>query len=142
MGWRALKITVDTNVLIRLFALDDPGQLSLAERLLREAEVIVVPLPVWCEFVWVLGRLRRIRPERLADGIETLLAAPNLVTDLAAVHVGIAMLRAGGDFADGAIAENGAALGGTVFVSFDRGAVALRRAAGGHATTPEDALNP
>jgi predicted nucleic-acid-binding protein len=38
------------------------------------------------------------------------------------------MLRAGGDFADGVIADAGQSLGGDIFVSFDRQAVALRNA--------------
>jgi predicted nucleic-acid-binding protein len=40
------------------------------------------------------------------------------------------MLQAGGDFADGAIAYEGAWLGGETFVSFDKGAVALLSAQG------------
>ncbi len=41
------------------------------------------------------------------------------------------MLDAGGDFADGVIAFAGRQMGGAVFASFDRKAVALVAAAGG-----------
>jgi predicted nucleic-acid-binding protein len=42
-----------------------------------------------------------------------------------AVEAGLAALEAEGDFADGAIAYEGAWLGGETFVSFDKAAVAL-----------------
>jgi predicted nucleic-acid-binding protein len=44
------------------------------------------------------------------------------------------MLEAGGDFADGVIAHEGAWLGGEVFVSFDSKAVTLLRGHGASAT--------
>jgi transposase len=42
-----------------------------------------------------------------------------------AVEAGLAVLEAGGDFADGVIAYEGRWLGGEIFVSFDKKAVAL-----------------
>jgi predicted nucleic-acid-binding protein len=39
--------------------------------------------------------------------------------------VGLALLEAGGDFADGIMAHEGKWLGGETFVSFDKTAVAL-----------------
>ena len=54
-----------------------------------------------------------------------LLDAANVVVDLPAAEAGLAMLEAGGDFADGAIAFEGSRLGGEVFVSFDKKVVAL-----------------
>jgi hypothetical protein len=42
----------------------------------------------------------------------------------------LAVLEAGGDFADGVIAHQGQWLGGDTFVSFDRQAVTLLRAQG------------
>jgi len=44
-----------------------------------------------------------------------------------------ALLEAGGDFADGVIAFEGRRLGGDVFISFDRRAVAMITAGGGKA---------
>jgi predicted nucleic-acid-binding protein len=41
------------------------------------------------------------------------------------VEAGLALLKAGGDFADGLIAYEGSWLGGEAFVSFDKRAVAL-----------------
>jgi len=51
--------------------------------------------------------------------------------DRPAVDAGIAVLEAGGDFADGVIAFEGRRLGGVVFTSFDRTAVELIAATGG-----------
>jgi predicted nucleic-acid-binding protein len=47
------------------------------------------------------------------------------VVNRPAVEAGLAVLRAGGDFADGLIAYEGEWLGGEMFVSFDKKAVAV-----------------
>jgi len=54
-----------------------------------------------------------------------LLDAGNVAVNRPAVDAGLAILKAGGDFADGLIAYEGAWLGGETFVSFDKRAVAL-----------------
>jgi predicted nucleic-acid-binding protein len=53
-----------------------------------------------------------------------------------AVEAGLAVLQAGGDFADGVIAHEGRWLGGETFVSFDRQAIALLSAQGHAAQLP------
>lgn len=53
--------------------------------------------------------------------------------DRPAVEAGLALLEAGGDFADGAIAFEGHWLGREVFVSFDKQAVSLLKAQGHNA---------
>jgi hypothetical protein len=50
LGGKSVKITADTNVLIRAVVRDDAEQAAVAARLLREAEVVAVPLPCLCEF--------------------------------------------------------------------------------------------
>ncbi|EGG79200.1 transposase subfamily [Gluconacetobacter sp. SXCC-1] len=47
-----------------------------------------------------------------------------------AVEAGLALLEAGGDFADGVIAHEGVWLGGETFVSFDKKAVSLLKKQG------------
>jgi predicted nucleic-acid-binding protein len=59
-----------------------------------------------------------------------------LATDKGAVEAGLAMLEAGGDFADGVIAYSGRWLGGETFVSFDKEAVRLLAAQGQAAQIP------
>jgi len=57
--------------------------------------------------------------------LEALLAAGNVVANRPAVEAGLAVLKAGGDFADGLIVYEGRWLGGDTFVSFDKKAVSL-----------------
>jgi predicted nucleic-acid-binding protein len=125
-----MKITVDTNVLVRAVLRDDPKQAELAVRSLREASVIAVAIPTLCEFVWVLRRVYALTPADIALAVRALLDTANLVVNRPAAEAGLDMLVAGGDFADGAIAYEGNWLGGETFVSFDRKAVALLTAQG------------
>lgn len=64
----------------------------------------------------LLGVVAHDDPEQ-ADAIEAMTEIDVVVTDLPAVEAGLTPLRAGGDFADGVIAHQGEALGGTVFAS-------------------------
>ncbi|MEE3624285.1 type II toxin-antitoxin system VapC family toxin [Nitrospirillum sp. BR 11752] len=136
-----MKITVDTNILVRVFIEDDPEQATQARALLVKATRIVIPLPAVCEAVWVLRRAYRLSTSDIADQLERLLLVDAIVIDRQALMAGIAFLRAGGDFADGAIATDGRDKGGEVFVSFDRGAVNRWRRMGGNATEPAHMLS-
>lgn len=125
-----MKVTVDTNVLVRAVVGDDPAQASVAVKILTDAELIAVALPCLCEFVWVLLKVYRFQPSDAADAIRALLATANVEVNRPAVEAGLAVLEAGGDFADGVIAYEGNWLGGETFVSFDKTAVALVTAQG------------
>jgi len=120
-----MKVTVDTNVLVRAVVGDDPRQAEIAARTLTKSEVLIVGMSCLCEFVWVLRRAYGYRPSAIAAAIRELLQAENVETNRLAVEAGLAMLDGGGDFADGAIAYEGRWLGGETFVSFDEKAVAL-----------------
>jgi predicted nucleic-acid-binding protein len=120
-----LRITADANLLVRVLVQDDPEQARAAMDLLRRAELVAVPLPVFCELVWVLKRLYGFAAADCVVAIEALLAARAVVTDRPAVKCGLRLLAAGGDFADAVIAFSGSRLGGERFVSFDRRAVQL-----------------
>jgi predicted nucleic-acid-binding protein len=125
-----MKVTVDTNVLLRAFLRDDAAQARTASRLLREADLIAVSLSSLCELVWVLRRLYRLQREEIADLLEALLNTENVVTNRAAASAGLLTYRAGGDFADGVIAWDGEWLGGETFVSFDKKAVTVLKKQG------------
>jgi len=116
---------VDTNVLLRAAVRDDEAQAVAADEILNAAAMVVVTLPCLCEFVWVLGSNYRLDRAAIARAVELLCDAPNVVTDRAQLEAGLTVLRAGGDFADGAIAYAGRWMGGETFVSFDKKAVAL-----------------
>lgn len=125
-----MKITVDTNVLLRDSLHDDPRQARIAGMALRKAEEIVIPLTVFCEFVWVLRRGYKISAADVANAIEQLISTSNVVTNRPAVEAGLATLTAGGDFADGVVAFEGKQLGAEEFVSFDEKAVSLLKSQG------------
>ncbi|MSQ70297.1 MAG: PIN domain-containing protein [Betaproteobacteria bacterium] len=125
-----MKLAVDTNVLVRAVVRDDKAQARVATRVLTDASLIAIALPCLCEFVWVLLRVYGFQPADAAAAIRALLAAANVETNRPAVEAGLAVLEAGGDFADGAIAYEGSWLGGETFVSFDKAAVALLTAQG------------
>jgi predicted nucleic-acid-binding protein len=120
-----MKITVDTNILVRAVVRDDEKQARVAAKLLKEAELIAVSLPCLCEFVWVLSRVYNFNQKDISAAITALLNAGNVVANHPAVEAGLAVLNAGGDFADGLIDYEGNWLGGETFVSFDKKAVAL-----------------
>jgi|SRR5271169_3430898 len=124
-----MKIAVDTNVLVRAVVQDDPEQAKVASKTLK-AEILAVATSCLCEFVWVLRRVYGFRSPAIAAAIRELLAAGNVETNRPAVEAGLAMLDAGGDFADGAIAYEGRWLGGDTFVSFDKKAVEMLTAQG------------
>ncbi|NLS19459.1 type II toxin-antitoxin system VapC family toxin [Rhizobium sp. P40RR-XXII] len=120
-----MKISVDTNILVRAVLQDDAKQAETAGKLLKEASLIAVSLPCLCELVWILRRGARLSKDDIATTIRDLLDAGNVVMNRPAVEAGLAILEAGGDFADGIMAYEGNWLGGETFVSFDKQAVEL-----------------
>ena len=120
-----MKITVDTNVLVRAVLEDDPQQSAIARSTLADAEAIYIPLPVLCEFAWVLRQGRHLTAAEVAEEIRVLMQASTVVADRLAVEAGLAVADAGGDFADGVIAYEGRSMGSDAFVSFDKKAVRL-----------------
>ncbi|MDN5844101.1 MAG: type II toxin-antitoxin system VapC family toxin [Alcaligenaceae bacterium] len=120
-----MKITADTNVLARAILQDDVAQCSKARELLKDATLIAVSLPSLCELAWILRHGAKLSKEDVSIAIQALLDAGNVVMNRPAVEAGLALLEAGGDFADGIMAHEGKWLGGETFVSFDKKAVKL-----------------
>ena len=125
-----MKLVVDTNVLVRAVMRDDLAQAKVAAKVLQTAQLVAVPMPTLCEFVWVLRKVYGVQTPDIAAAIRALVAASNVQVNRPAVDAGLLMLEAQGDFADGAIAYEGSWLGGETFVSFDKRAVALLTAQG------------
>lgn len=125
-----MRISVDTNILVRAVVRDDKRQAEIAARLLRQAELIAIAVPCLCEFVWVLRRVYGFAPSDISAAIRALLLAENVETNRPAAEQGLAVFETGGDFADGAIAHEGRWLGGEEFVSFDRKAVEILKTLG------------
>lgn len=131
-----MTIGIDTNVLLRLIILDDPEQTVLARQEVERADFVVIALPVLCELAWVLKSRYRVNRDRIADFIAALTTTPFFVIDQTCVQTGLLALRAGADFADGAIAEQGRQLGARTFVSFDSRATKRLSAMGLDARPP------
>jgi predicted nucleic-acid-binding protein len=120
-----VKITADTNVLVRAITGDDARQSRIAQARLANADLVALVIPVLCELVWVLSQGYKISSADIAETIRRLLAGANVVVNRPAAEAGLALLEAGGDFADGVIAYEGNWLGAKTFVSFDKKAVKL-----------------
>jgi predicted nucleic-acid-binding protein len=125
-----MKITADTNVLVRALVGDDQQQSAVAQTELASADVVALALPSLCELVWVLSQGYEIPSTAIADAIRRLVNSANVVVNRPAVEAGLAVLDAGGDFADGVIAYEGSWLGAEVFVSFDKKAIKPMQAQG------------
>jgi predicted nucleic-acid-binding protein len=120
-----VRITADTNVLVRAITDDDTQQAAIARRELAGADMVVVTLPALCELVWVLSQGYKIHAADIAGTIRLLINSANVVVSKPAAEAGLALLDVGGDFADGVIAYDGRWLGAEQFVSFDNTAVKL-----------------
>ncbi|MEP9379594.1 type II toxin-antitoxin system VapC family toxin [Aquabacter sp. CN5-332] len=125
-----MKITADTNILVRALTGDDARQSRIAQAELAKADMVALTLPTLCELVWVLSLGYRIPSADIAEAIRRLMNGANVVANRPAVQAGLALLDAGGDFADGVIAYEGSWLGAETFLSFDRKAVKLLKAQG------------
>ena len=126
-----MKITADTNLLVRALVGDDARQSKAAQAELAKAELVALAIPALCELVWVLSQGYKIPTADIAEAIRRLINSANVAVNRAAAEAGLAMLEAGGDFADGVIAHEGKWLGADMFVSFDKKAVKLIKANGG-----------
>jgi predicted nucleic-acid-binding protein len=126
-----MKITADTNVLVRAITGDDERQSKAAQAALTNADVVALALPALCELVRVLSQGYRIPSIEIAETIRRLMNSANVVMNRPAAEAGLAVLDAGGDFADGVIAYEGSWLGADTFLSFDKTAVKLMEAQGG-----------
>jgi predicted nucleic-acid-binding protein len=98
-----LKIAADTSVLVRGITGDDERQSKLAQAELAKADGIALTLPALCELVWVLSQAYKVRTADIAEAIRRLMNGANVLVNRPAVEAGLAMLDAGGDFAEGVI---------------------------------------
>ncbi len=131
-----MNITADTNILLRAIVQDDAKQGRAALRVLEQAELVAVSVHALCELAWVLQRAYKVSRADVAAAIRQLVATKNISVNGPAVEAGLALLDAGGDFADGVIAYEGQWLGADTFVSFDAEAVSLLKAQGQAARLP------
>lgn len=122
-------IGVDTNVLVRYLAQDDPEQSVLATKAFERGphadRILLVPT-VLVETWWVLSRSYGMAPAAIADIIAGLLTAEEIVvSDEATVRVALSEVRRGHDFADAFIAASCRANGADRTLTFGKKASGL-----------------
>ncbi len=117
-------IGLDTNVLLRLFIEDDPGQSKRARRhvsLATAVEPCLVNSVVLAEFAWALAKKMKRKRAEVARLIEEVLSADDLhIPDRGAVERALAAYRSGAaDFPDYFLAEINAEPGCATTATFD-----------------------
>lgn len=117
-------IALDTNVLARFFAEDDPEQLAAADRLLATLTPEhpgFVCLTVMLELAWVLRRSCEMSNAQVLEIVDLMLRTRELeIEDGESVEEAVRDARAGADFADALIAATTRLYGCTETVTFDR----------------------
>jgi len=124
-------IGLDTNVLVRYLAQDDPVQspkaTEIIEKRLTEQDPGFISVMAIAEMMWVLERVYQLPNMDIATAIERMLQADVFVVEneqevFAAV---IALKEEHGPFADALIGELGAKAGCTSTITFHRKALRL-----------------
>lgn len=119
-------IGLDTNIVVRYLAQDDPVQspkaTEIIEHRLNEDEPGFVSLVTIAETVWVLNRLYGLSDQEIAHAIERMLQADSLVVqNEQEVFTAMIALKSGsGTFADALIASLGTWAGCSSTLTFDK----------------------
>jgi predicted nucleic-acid-binding protein len=123
-------IGLDTNILVRYFAQDDPIQSPRANLIiegLTESSPGFVSLVALAETIWVLERSYGLSPGEIANVLRTLLQASSLVVqnEVQVYAAMIAVQAESAGFSDALIGALGTWAGGTSTLTFDRKAARL-----------------
>lgn len=125
------RITIDTNILVRLLADDDTHQQKTALEVLENADLVAIPTGVLMETVWVLAHSYKLpKAVILAMLRQLIMSVPSIRVRHDEVEAGFSLMEANGDFADGVHAHTGRMMGGNTFVTFDRQAASLLHKSG------------
>jgi predicted nucleic-acid-binding protein len=111
-------ISLDTNLLVRYFVADDPGQHARAVALLR-SERVFVPKTVLLEAEWILRGTYKYSRAAIISALRALLGLRSLeVEDRGSVAHAVRWFESGLDFADALHLASSAKA--TAFATFDR----------------------
>jgi predicted nucleic-acid-binding protein len=125
-------IGLDTNVVVRYLAQDDPVQSPKAtqifERRLTEQDHGFISLVTMVETVWVLDTVYGLPAQEIAQAVERMLQADTLVVqNEQEVFTAVVALKTGrGSFADALVGALGAWAGCGSTLTFDRKAARLQ----------------
>lgn len=120
-------IAIDTNVLVRYLADDDPVQSPVAARLIERAmtagDSILIPTVVMVETVWVLARAYKVGRAELVRIVDAIVRARHFAfADPTLVSRASRAYAAGtADFSDYLVLEEVRMQEGEVLVTFDKG---------------------
>ncbi len=124
-------IGLDTNILVRYLAQDDPIQSPLATEIiefrLSQENRGFISIVAMVETVWVMDRAYGLADDEIAAALERILQADTLVVEneqqvFAAM---IALKEGGGSFADALIGALGVKAGCSRTLTFDKTALRL-----------------
>jgi len=124
-------IGLDTNVILRYLAQDDPVQsrkaTDIIEHQLTLEEPGFVSIVTMAETVWVLGRLYHLTAGELASAIERMLQTEVLVIEheQEVFTAMVTVRQSRGEFADALIGALGAKAGCKYTLTFDQRALRL-----------------
>lgn len=111
---------VDTNIIVRLIALDDAAQAATAEAIIADGAILILPT-VLLECEWVLRSRYGMSRAVIAGSLETLLGQPGVtVVSPAAVAATLTRYAEAGDFADLLHLALAGEYDVDAFVTFDR----------------------
>lgn len=119
-------IGLDTNVVVRFLAQDDPVQSPLATRLfnrLSREQPGFISAVVLAEISWVLSRAYKTPRDQVSEAVEGLLrSAEVMVENAEAAYRALGAYRASSsvEFADALIAETTRLAGANEVVTFDK----------------------
>jgi predicted nucleic-acid-binding protein len=119
-------IALDTNLIVRLVVQDDPGQVAIAERILRTAvergEPCFLSDPVLCELEWVLTSCYKAQHNEILAAVQELLAQELFhFENRDAVRQALDAYQTGkADFSDYLIGAKGHTHGAKTTFTFDR----------------------
>lgn len=111
-------ITIDTNILFRIFLKDGSKQWQVAAQLLQSNRVVVIPT-VLLETEWVLRSIAKYSRIRVLELFRSMMASHDfMIIDREDIERALACFEAGMDFADAmhlCLSDEA-----TTFVTFDR----------------------
>ena len=112
-------IAIDTNVVVRLLADDDPHQSRRAAGLLDD-NAVFVPLTVLLETEWVLRSVYALERDAVLRGLRNFLGLPNVKAEAAGrIAQALSWYEQGLDFADALHLACAVETGAQSFATFD-----------------------
>jgi predicted nucleic-acid-binding protein len=101
-----LKISIDTNVLVRYLTRDDEAWATEVAAVIEAADEVHISTIVLCETIRALTRAYRYKTNEIMLLIERSVAGREFEIDRLAARTGLRILAAGGDFADRVIIDD------------------------------------